>query len=404
MKTLSTLSRTQLNTPVRSHFNPIRGLTPESLIRILDQFHVGHLRAAALLWEAIERRDDVIRGISLKRKKAIARLHWEVLTLDESPEALEHKAALEYFYNHVTASNALDENEVGGFSLLIKQMMDSVGKRYAVHEMIFQTQPPSEGNGLTANFRFVPLWFFENTQGALKFVHANEPTASKPLEAGEWLITTGDGLMEASSIAYLFKHLPLKDWLIYCERNAMPGVKATTEATPGSDAWIRAKEAIENFGAEFCALMSTGTDIETIDLTTKGELPYIGLIDRMDRALVALWRGSDLTTLSRANGVGASLQEEENTLLEQDDATMLSETLNTKVDRYVLNYQFGPGPAKAYIKLQPRDKKDRTQELAIYHQLWQMGVPISVNDLAERLSVTLPTQNDTILKTTHSTL
>jgi phage gp29-like protein len=398
MKVVSDLPLQSFKSHFRSQFSPIKGLTPESLVTILDAFHKGHLKAAALLWESIEQRDDVIRGVSLKRKKAIARLRWDILTLDSSEEALQHKQALEYFYNNLTASNALDENEKGGLSLLVKQMMDSAGKRYAVHEIIFQPHLQPDQKYLTADFRFVPLWFFENTEGKLKFVSPHNPAASIALKEGEWLVTTNDGLMEATSIAYLFKHLPLKDWLIYSERNGMPGVKGITDASPGSEAWNGAREAVQNFGAEFCALMSRGTDIQTIDLTTKGDLPYPMLIERMDRAIIALWRGSDLTTFSKAHGHGASLQDEEAILLEQDDAALISETLNTKVDRVVLNYLFNTERGKAYIRLQPTDRKNRTEELQLYKQLWQMGVPISLETLAEKLAIMLPRPTDTVLQ------
>ena len=41
-------------------------------------------------------------------------------------------------YNHLTTTTALEENETGGLGLLIRQMMDAVGKRYAVHEIVWQ--------------------------------------------------------------------------------------------------------------------------------------------------------------------------------------------------------------------------------------------------------------------------
>src|SRR5581483_658121 len=54
-------------------------------------------------------------------------------TTDDSPEALRQKQALEYFYNHLTATTALEPDERGSMGLLVRQMMDAVGKRYAVH-------------------------------------------------------------------------------------------------------------------------------------------------------------------------------------------------------------------------------------------------------------------------------
>jgi phage gp29-like protein len=365
-KTVSQISEIRVKNSMRARLNPIKTLTPDSLSQMLDAFSAGYLKAAALTWDAIERRDDVIQGVASERKKSSARLHWEILSVDDSDIAKEPKISLEYFYNNLSATNACDTNELGGISLLVRQMMDAVGKKYAVHEIIFEPHDFSESEKdfpklkhttpstlLTATFRFVPLWFFENHDGKLKFLANEGATSGIPMEAGAQLRTTGDSLMEACSIAYLFKHLPLRDWLVYCERNGMPGVKGVTNAAPNTEQWEVARDAVEDFGAEFNALMSKSTDIEARDLSTKGELPYPKLIDRMDRAISALWRGSDLAMLSRESGAGASLQADETMILEEDDAIMISEALKSQVDRFVVKYLFGDVPPKAYIKFIP---------------------------------------------------
>ena len=373
----------------RYRWNPIRSLTPASLSRILDDFHAGKLKQAALIWEAIERRDDLLQGVISKRKKSISRLQWEILTIDSSEEAKRHKYLLEQFYNNVTCQNAYDENERGGIPLLIRQMMDAVGKRYAVHEIVFKPFMQNDEKFLTAEFRFVPLYFFENQHGRLHFVgDANDKKI--PLKSGEWLITTGDGLMESCSIAYLFKHLPLRDWLIYCERNGMPGVKGVTQARPGSQEWEIAREAVQNFGAEFHALMSAGTDIQAIDISGRGELPYPKLVERMDRAMAALWRGSDLTTLGQASGTGVTHQRMERDILEEDDAQMISDTLHEQIDRCVLKYLEGAERPKAYFQLKTSPNKNLNNDLNIMKTLWEMGVPLSLNDIREHFGMNPP--------------
>jgi len=371
----------------------LKPLKPEALARILDAFHRGELKSAALLWDTIERRDDVLQGVISKRKKSVARLGWEVLVMEDSPEAYAHQQALSYFYNNVRATHACDANQLGGFSLLIKQMMDAVGKKYAVHEIIYDQQT----EGLSATFQFVPLWYFTHKEGRLQFTQPAVGQKPIVLEAGEWLVTTADGLMEASSIAYLFKHLPLCDWLIYCERNGMPGVKGITDAHPQSAQWEAARSAVEDFNAQFCALMGRGTDMEVIDLTARGELPYPRLIERMDRAMIALWRGADLSTLSNADSVGASIQQTEADLLEDDDALHLSEILNTQVDPFVIEKKFKTKKAKAYIKLKLKDRQDRQADLDLMERLLAMGLSLSQQDLRERFGVVAPQANEAVL-------
>lgn len=337
---MSSITATRVRTFMRSRFDPIRSLTPERLSRQLDDFHAGFLREAALTWDAIERRDDVVQSVASKRKMSAARHGWEIVPQDDSPEAAAHAAALEDFFRNVRSVNALDENEQGGFPLLARQMMDAVGKRYAVHEIVWEPRPGK----LRAQFRFVPLWFFENRTGRLRFLPGDHAQEGEPLAPGAWMITTGQGIMEACSVAFLYKHLPLRDWLIYCERNGMPGVRGVTDALPGTQEWDLARQAVEAFGAEFRALMTRGTDIEPIDLGVRGELPYPALVERMDRGIAVLWRGSDLGTISREGGVGASLQLDEPGLLAEADAALLSETLNTQVCRHVIAHLFGTEP------------------------------------------------------------
>lgn len=390
LKTHAIVQAATAERALRARFNPIKNLNPDSLTRILDAFHAGDLAQASLLWDAIERRDDVLQGVASKRKKSVSRLDWEVVALDDSKEARTHRTALEDFYNHISTTHALDLNQRGGLSLLMKQMMDAVGKKFAVHEIVWepvskQHARHTQGN-LRATFRFVPLWFFENKTGALRFLEHNHGREGLALEEGAWMVSTGDGIMESCSIAYLFKHLPLRDWLIYCERNGMPGVKGTTDAAPGSPQWESAREAVRDFGAEFHALMSRGTDIEAIDLSSQGQLPYPALVERMDRAMAALWRGSDLSTLSRANAVGASSQSNESHIIEEDDAANIAETLNIQVGRHVIRYLFGTETPRAYLRLINRDHY-RLDDLSIFERLQAMGIPIPQKQISERFGI-----------------
>ncbi|MFR6032538.1 MAG: hypothetical protein ACLUKN_04785 [Bacilli bacterium] len=81
----------------RARFNPIRNLRPDSVSNALESFEAGRLGAAARLFESILKRDDLICGLNLKRKKSIARLETEIVGLEDSPRALKHKEALENF-------------------------------------------------------------------------------------------------------------------------------------------------------------------------------------------------------------------------------------------------------------------------------------------------------------------
>jgi len=393
-KTKNIVSTERVLHSLRSRYNPIRNLTPQLLSSQLDSFEAGYLSSAALTFDKIEDRDDILRGVTLKRKKSVSRHGYEILTTEDTPRAERQKEVLEFFYNNLSCSNAVDRNYRGGVSLLVRQMMDAVGKRYAAHEIIWK--PTSQG--MTAEFLFVPLWFFENTTGRLRYLENVGATAGVDLNEAEWMITASDGLMCACSVAYMYKNMPLKDWVIYSERHGMPGMHGQTSAAEGSTEWNALVTALQNFGVDWSMVTNEGVQIDQVDMTSKGELPYPKLVDRMDRVMSALWRGADLSTLSsgKGDGTGASLQGAETELLEVDDAQMITEILNEQVDKWVIKFTIGDDEALAYIKINTSTKKDTALDLKVDAFLIDNGVPVSQQDLAERYNRSLPDDQENL--------
>ncbi len=367
----------------RGRFNPIKNLRPEFVVRALDAFQEGRLCAATKLFEAILERDDTICCLNLKRKKSISRLDYEIVPLENSRKARAQQKALANFYETLEAKSNSDKNISGGIRLLVSQMMDAVAFKYAIHKISFE----QDGDTIKGIFEQYPLSLFENTSGKLrKLEKENQLTSGTDLNPTQWLVTCGDGLMLPSSIAYVYKHLPLRDWLIYCERNGMPGIKAKTNAFPDSPQWESAKNAVSQFGAEFFAVLSEGTDIEAIDVSSKSQLPYKEIIERMDRMLCALWRGSDLSTISGTNKIGASAQWYENTLIEEDDAANINETLNKNIDVKVIRILFGNEPILAKIKLKLPDYEEKKFELDIIERLAKLGLKVDSLELAKKFA------------------
>lgn len=395
-------------------FNPLTYLQPSQLSRHLDAFEAGHLREAVAVWDALEQRDDLLRGVISKRKKSVARHGWTVLPRADLPEsqkaeARAHAQALEFFYQHLECEHAVDTAEQGGFKLLARQMMDAVGKRFAVHEIIWKPADwraagSSASAGVphrpfvTAKFRFVPLGFFENTTGRLRFLETESAREGRELEPGAWMVTTGEGLMIASSTAWMVKHLSLDDWLRCSMRNGTPALRGISSSPRDSAEWNALFQAIDSLLDGRSIVHSSADDVDVLNLMGSGNIPFPELVERVDRMLAALWRGADLSTISRDRGYGASLQEKETCVLEEDDADMLTETLNRYVDEWVIRHVFGPEARPlARVKVLVSPRECTTGDLQVDEFLLRHGAPLSLEATLSRYGRSLPHEGERIL-------
>lgn len=387
-------------------FNPLPRATPSTLASDLDAFKAGYLRSAALLWDAIELRDYMAKVAIGKRKKAAARRSWEIVMTEDTPEAQRHKETLEWFYNHLTATDALDLNVRGGMRLLVSQMMDAEFKFYSVHEILW-TKPlvtlPGGGRSMQAELRFVPLCLFENLTGRLRYTGPLQQTEGSALEDGGWMITAGAGLMEAISVCWMLKKLSLADWLNFSEKFGIPGIHGEINAAEGSPEWDNFVEALEAFASDWIMASASGTKVNLIEAGKTGDQPFKPMVEHMDRAIACLCRGADLSTISAKDSAGASLQADETILLEADDCELVGETLNVQLGRLVIGHLYGPEVEPlAYLKISPPTNQDTKLDIEVDNHLVRHGVPVSIADMAERYARTLPDDDEELVKPRNS--
>ena len=400
----ATITAERVARSIRTRFDPLPSLNPRLLTQYLQQFEYGYLEPAARTFDAMERRDDRLAAVIGKAKSALARYGFEVLIAGglnktQTAEAQRHQAALEYLYTHCTATNAVREDETGGFSLLVRQMADAIGKRYSVHEIVWE---PGDDGGLTATFRHAPLWFFEATAGKLRFKPQDGVAEGVPMDPDAWLVTVGDGIMEACAVLWMFKHLPLRDWLAYAEKFGMPYLLGKTGAAFNSAEWNAMAAALRGFGSDGAAVIGGTDDIVPVQAGTGSEdTPYQGLVERSDRAMSILWRGADLGTQSHGTsggGQGASVQADETAALDEDRAAWLTESL-LPVSRTAIRYVFGSvARPLAYVRIKTLVRRDIQLDLAVDAFLLNNGAPVARADALERYGRPTPATEEPLLQ------
>ena len=382
---------------LRSRMAPLRGLDPDRLASAIDGFRAGSLGPLARVVAEFETRDDTMSSCSRKMRAAAARCPHQVLLREglgpgDRERAEAHRRALERLWAGVRATDALARNQRGGFRLLLKQMMDAQSFGFAAHELVWRPRPDGSMDLVCVR---VPLQFFESRTGALRYLRDPNLWEGEEMAEGEWMVTAGDGVGIAASIAAMGKRLSLQDWLLFSERCGQPGLHARTDAKQGSEQWEDLVAAVANFGREWGIVTDRSTEVDTVTLANGGTPPYPGLVERMDRAIAVLYRGSDLSTLSADGGsVGASQQGDEADILEQDACEMLSETLQEQIERPYIRYVFGDDAPLAYVQVSPVSRPDLDMEMRIDRHLVSLGVPLSRKEALERYQRSMAADDD----------
>ena len=382
-------------------YNALYALDPDVLVRHLEAFNRGDICGLERVLDEFETREDKMRIGSFKMSAAVSSKPWEVRVNkgeENNPRAKVHQEHLTRFWNRIETTDAFCRNRKGGLRLLVKQMMSAQSKVYSVHDIVWKVNPDGT---LKATFTHVPAWCFENRTGRLRYIRNDGETTGEEMRDGEWLVTTGEGVGIPAALLAMAKRLSWNDWLLFSERCGMPVVLGKTPAPIGSTAREALKRAIRAVAPKTGLVADLDAQMEIVSLGANGgPATYRALVDVVDRAISALYRGGDLATTSSApDAAGVNAQAGESELMDSDGCAMISETLRDQVERFVIRFECGDFEPLAGIVINPPpESEDIDRNIKIDNHLAGLGVKLSKRDALARYGRTEAENDDDALQ------
>ena len=387
----------------RMRYNALYMLDPDVLVRHLSAFAAGDIAGLEHVIEDFENRDDKMKIGAFKMAAAVASKPWEVRIAkgeEDNERARLHKEVLTRFWNRIEVTDAFCRNRKGGVRLLVKQMMSAESRVYAVHDLVWNVRGDGE---LTATFTQIPAWCFENRTGELRYLREPGAYTGEPMRAGEWLVTVGEGVGVTAAILAMSKRLSWNDWLLFSEKCGMPLILGNTGAKENSPAWNALLSAIAAIAPKTGILTDLNSKMQAVQIGgSSGQATYKDLVETVDRAISALYRGGDLATMSstQGEGTGSDAQDGESELMDGDGCAMVSETLHNQIDRFVIRFTCGDFEPLAGIVINPpAETTDIDREIKIDNHLAALGVKLSKADALQRYGRTEAESDDDALQT-----
>ena len=370
----------------QTRYNALYALDPNVLVRHLEAFQRGDICGLERVIDEFETREDKMRIGSFKMASAVASKPWTVRIRqgeEENPRAKLHQNHLTRFWNRIEATDAFCRNRKGGMRLLVKQMMSAQSRVYSVHDICWKVN--ADGT-LSAVFTHVPAWCFENRTGRLRYIKNDCDSHGVEMPDGEWLVAVGEGVGIAAAVIAMAKRLSWNDWLLFSEKCGMPVILGNTNAQRGTDAWNAMARAIRAIAPKTGLLADTGTTLNAVSMGAGGQQTYRELVDSVDRAISALYRGGDLATVSSGpDAAGVNAQAGESELMDDDGCKMVAETLRDQVEKFVIRFELGDFEPLAEIVINPpADVEDVERDMAIDNHLAGLGVRLSKKDALQR--------------------
>ena len=382
----------------RMRYNALYMLDPDVLVRHLSAFAAGDIAGLEHVIEDFENRDDKMKIGAFKMAAAVASKPWEVRIAkgeEDNERARLHKEVLTRFWNRIEVTDAFCRNRKGGVRLLVKQMMSAQSRVYAVHDLVWNVRGDGE---LTATFTQIPAWCFENRTGELRYLREPGAYTGEPMRAGEWLVTVGEGVGVTAAILAMSKRLSWNDWLLFSEKCGMPLILGNTGAKENTPAWNALLSAIAAIAPKTGILTDLNSKMQAVQIGgSSGQATYKDLVETVDRAISALYRGGDLATMSstQGEGTGSDSQDGESELMDGDGCAMVSETLHNQIDRFVIRFSCGDFEPLAGIVINPpAETTDIDREIKIDQHLGEFGIRLSKKDMLARYGRTEATDDN----------
>lgn len=376
-------------------------VTPQQVGAAIRAHETGDFGSSMPLFEKACRCDFRIRTAAGKRYRAVAKLRWEIQTTDGTEEAKKQKSLLERFYDSLSVTSAERRDEQSSVASLIMRMMTAVNFGYAAAEIRWK---PDFFDGIptyTATIETVPLRFFEAQERELRIVTSPGAGDGESLLPDAWLVAVSpeEPLIFPTIFLYLLRMTPLQDWAGTIEKYGRPIVYGETTAEYGTAEWSQFVGALRKLAAGATMAVNPGAELKVLPIAQGGTMPHKEMLDMLDRATMALWRGGDLSTMSRGgDSSGSNPQGEEMDDIVAMDAEFIEDTFEKRLTQPFLRRVFGENvEPKAWFSLVRENAERSRLAREGVEKVHELGLPVAKSHIYEVYGVPAPSEGDDIL-------
>jgi phage gp29-like protein len=371
----------------RSQYNPLRGITLQRAVSLLEEGERGIYADLQWLYRTIEKRDAVLRALKRRRSAALMKLEWNIKTVpaDQMPDGVTEEQAeaqaealrklYEQIENLYAAIKALALAEFRGFAHLEKIYINDRPAPDAIRRLEPLAQWHWCRDGYESPWRFNPE------------LHAAIHSADEVETVHLVIREIDDPIDEIALIAFLRKNMSQKDWDGFVEVFGIPDIffempqGMTTEQTKE---WMATAEQLAGDGQ---GAIPNGGKVQSVGGDVRGTNPFESHISYQDTCVVLAGTGGKLTMLSEPPGLGegaTGAHDDAFDDLAAEEAREISELLQNSLDKPLLAAKFPGQPVLAYFDLSARTEEDVTEIIGHIKSLSEAGFAVAPEEVTER--------------------
>lgn len=379
--------------------HPSRGLSPVTLHQILEDAERGNLEAQSDLFVDMEEKDGHIYAEMSKRKRVLLTVDWRVEPVQDASEREKRQAAEieEWLRDVVDMENVMLD------------ALDAIGHGFSAQEIEWQQLG---GHWLPKTITHRPQrWFRTPAHDGNDLRLRDHSTDGEPLWPLGWIVhkhkarsgyLTRSGLHRVLVWPYLFKNYAVRDFAEFLEIYGLPLRLGKYPAGATAEEKMTLLRAVAGIGHDAAGIIPDGMLIEFQDAARGAADPFVSMRDWCERLQSKAILGGTLTSgadgAASTNALG-NVHNEVRHDLKMSDARQLAKTLTTELIYPLMQLNFGQFDQRRCCRLiiDARDRADLKSFAESIPALVNVGMPITVSWMQEKLGIPAPVDGEPVL-------
>lgn len=366
----------------RARFNPLRGLTVQRAVTLLEAGESGMYADLQWAYRMIEKREPTLRGLKRLRLGALAKLDWDIRTKDDSPEALRQARILRAVYDGIANLNEA-----------IRHLALAEFRGYAHLEKVYAADDPAAA---IVRLEPVPQWHWvrDGLYGAWEYnATAAQVMSGTAIDTRHFVIReVDDPVNEIAFIVYLRKSLSQKDWDAFVEIYGIPPLFATLPANVPPDKESEYLALAEAVVGDMRGVLPNGAAVTTVDAGSRGANPFRDHLSYQDEQLVLAGTSGKLAMLTASTGMNSGQADAHEAVFDKlaaAEAAEIAEVFQRAIDAPALAKAAPGQPVLAWFAFDTEDEESAASLLDNAVKAKNAGFTADAAQLSEKTGMKL---------------